>query len=145
MTLHLIKLCVGCESVESLAESQRRQAARAERELGRRVAWHTTRMMPRRREELLDGGSLYWIIKGQIRAREPLVDVREIVDGEGRRACVLELEPEPIRVQPRNHRPFQGWRYLPAEKAPPDLDAADEGVAEMPEWMIAELKELGLL
>lgn len=145
MTLHLIKLCVGCESVESLTESQRRQAARAERELGRRFAWHTTRMVPKRMDELLDGGSLYWVIKGQIRARERLLDVREIVDEEGRRACVLELDPEVVRVQPRNHRPFQGWRYLQPEKAPPDLADAPEGVEEMPDWMVAELKELGLL
>jgi hypothetical protein len=102
-------------------------------------------MVPKRMDELLDGGSLFWVIKGQVRARERLLDVREIVDGEGRRACVLELDPEVIRVQPRNHRPFQGWRYLQPEKAPPDLADAPEGVEEMPDWMVAELKELGLL
>lgn len=145
MTLHLIKLCVGVDSLETLSESQHRQAAAREREEGRAVTRHITRMVPRRREELLDGGSLYWVIKGYVRARQPLLDVREIVDDEGRRACVLEKAPTLIRVQPRAHRPFQGWRYLAPAHAPPDMSAAPEGVAEMPEWMVAELKELGLL
>lgn len=145
MTLHLIKLCVGVDSVEELAEYKARQAVRGERELGRRVTWHVTRRAPRRRDELLAGGSLYWVIRGQVRARQRLVDLREITGEDDRRACVLELDPEVVRVHPRAHRPFQGWRYLCVDDAPPDLDSLSGADGEMPEWMAAELKELGLL
>lgn len=145
MAVHLIKLCVGVDSVEELAGYKAAQAARGERELGRRVTWHVTRHMPKRREELLVDGSLYWVIRGYLRARQRLVDIREIDDGEGRRACVLELDPEVVRVQRRAHRPFQGWRYLAAGDAPPDLRDGPETADEMPEWMTAELRELGLL
>lgn len=145
MTIHLLKLCVGVDSVEQLESWQTQRIARAERELGRRVTWHVTRMVPKRREEVLDGGSLYWVIKGQIRARQVIHDLREERDSEGRRCCVIEMQPALIRVTPRNHRPFQGWRYLEPERAPGDLGDEPDGVEEMPDWMVAELKELGLL
>ncbi len=145
MTLHLIKLCVGVDSIDELARAEESRIARAERETGRRFTWHVTRRMPRRREELLGAGSLYWVIRGYVRARQRLLDIREVTDGAGRAACLLELDPEIVAVQPRPHRPFQGWRYLEAAKAPPDMRDAPAGVAEMPDWMQAELKELGLL
>jgi hypothetical protein len=145
MTLHLIKLCVGVDAPEALERWQPARIARAERELGRRVSWHVTRMVPKRRAELLDGGSLYWVMGGQVRARQRLADLREIRDETGRRACVIELHPELIRVAPRAQRPFQGWRYLPPERAPRDLADEPDGVDEMPPWMVAELKALGLL
>lgn len=145
MTVHLIKLCVGVDSVEQLERWQPQRVAQAERELGRRVTWHVTRMVPKRKDEVLDGGSLYWVIKGQVRARQVIHDLREERDAEGRRCCVIEMLPELIRVSPRNHRPFQGWRYLAPERAPADLGSEPDGVADMPDWMVAELKELGLL
>jgi len=145
MTLHLIKLSVGTESVEDLEQWQQRRIAQAERELGRRITWHVTRMVPKRRDAVLDGGSLYWVIKGQVRARQVIHDLREERDEEGRRCCVIEMQPELIRVAPQAQRPFQGWRYLEPARAPADLSAAGDGVAEMPGWMVAELKELGLL
>ncbi len=145
MTLHMIKLSVGTESLEELAAYKAEQAELSEREAGRRFAWHTTRMVPTRRDALLDGGSVYWVIRGEIRARQRLLDLRESTDEAGRRACVLELDPTLVKVVPRARRPFQGWRYLKPEDAPPDLAEHGDETAEMPEWMRAELRELGLL
>jgi len=143
MTVHLIKLCVGVESPDALDAEQAGQAARAERATGRRFAWHVTRRTPRRASELLDGGSLYWVMNGAIRARQRLLDIRETTDSEGKPACVLELAPAVIPVQARPHRPFQGWRYLQPDKAPPD--SADDGGDEsaLPEAILAEIAERG--
>lgn len=139
MTLHLIKLSVGTEDV---ADLERWQAQRLKR-TGR--VFHKTRMMPRRREELLRGGSIYWVIKGAIRARQRLTGIEAGVDEEGRPCTLLLLEPSLVRTMPRPHRPFQGWRYFAAEDVPPDLDALPEGVEDMPAELVAELHELGLL
>ncbi|MFL9502027.1 DUF1489 family protein [Rhodopseudomonas palustris] len=139
MALHLIKLAVGCESVKELTE---RVAERA-RSSGRHI--HITRMVPKRDAELLDGGSLYWVIRGEIAAREKLIAIEPFRDGEGVSRCRLVLEPEVHPVSPRPMRPFQGWRYLTAADAPQDLGKAAEGIAAMPEAMRRELRELGLL
>jgi hypothetical protein len=145
MALHLLKLCVGAESIRDLEEwigmrlKQRRKAGEAEEQ------FHTTRMVPKRLDELLDGGSLYWVIKGQVSARQILREVRPFTDPDGISRCHLILEPAVIPVMPRPCRPFQGWRYLKHEEAPRDLgdDAGD--VVEMPEGLRRELRELGLL
>jgi hypothetical protein len=139
MTLHLLKLSVGSESVDSLGRWQAQRLA----ETGR--LWHFTRMMPRRRAELLDGGSIYWVIKGVIQARQALTALEPAVDEAGRGFVRLHLCPELIRVVPRAHRPFQGWRYFAAEAAPPDLERAGPGEAELPPELLAELRQLGLL
>jgi hypothetical protein len=139
VALHLIKLCVGIDDVGQL----RRAQARRLHENGRVV--HFTRMTPRRGEELLEGGSLYWVIRRKIQVRQRLRDIDRAVDADGRPYTQLVLEPELVRVLPTPHRAFQGWRYLRAEDAPPDLEEAGEGAADMPEEMVAELRELGLL
>ena len=139
MALNLIKLAVGAEDLESIARFQ----ARRRRELGRLL--HFTRMMPRRREELLDGGSIYWVVRGLVRARQRMLDIEAVTDREGRAMTALVLDPQLIRTEPRSQRAFQGWRYLSAEQAPPDLGQAAEGVAEMPPEMLAELRALGLI
>lgn len=147
MTIHLIKLSVGTDSVEYLAEVQRRRIEMSEQAGGPALPVHVTRMMPRRRDELLEGGSIYWVIKGQVRARQRLRAIEELVDEEGVRRCALVLDPELVRVVPTARRPHQGWRYLKAEDAPADL-ADVGGVAEgeePPSELLAELKELGLL
>ncbi|TYC64190.1 DUF1489 family protein [Rhodobacterales bacterium] len=144
MTLHLVKLCVGADSVESLQawidfriENARSAGAEA-------VTSHTTRMVPTRREELLDGGSLYWVIKGKIQARQHLIDIRPFTDDAGVKRCDLVLEPRVILTRYQPKRPFQGWRYLKAEDAPADVRAGGEAAA-MPDAMRQELTELGLL
>jgi hypothetical protein len=139
MTLHLIKLSVGTEDVDDL---RRWQALRL-KQLGR--VFHRTRMMPRRRTELLEGGSIYWVIKGAIRARQRLTGIEAAVDEAGNPCTLLLLEPRLVRTLPRPHRAFQGWRYFAAEDAPSDLRDLPEGVENMPPELVAELHELGLL
>lgn len=145
MTLHLVKLCVGADSIADheawIKERLAAMKARGEKPEQR----HTTRMVPKRVAELLDGGSIYWVIKGQIASRQELVDVRPFVDGQGTSRCDLVLKPKVIPVAPRRMRPFQGWRYLPAHEAPPDLSGGLVEVAEMPDALRRELRELGLL
>lgn len=138
MTLHLIKLSVGSDSVDSLARWQARRLA----ETGR--LFHRTRAMPKRRDELLAGGSIYWVIRGNVRARQRLTGIEREPDEEGRLSTLLLLEPSLHRVLPRAHRPFQGWRYLAPEDAPPDLDQIT-GASGMPADMAAELCALGLI
>jgi len=137
MTLNLLKLCVGVAEVDELIDWQRRRL-KAERKL-----YHTTRMIPRRREELLDGGSLYWVIKGQVQCRQRLTDIVPFTDDEGIGRCRLMLDPEIVLTRSQPRRAFQGWRYLVPADAPADLAAGD--VAGLPPEMRAELAELGLL
>jgi hypothetical protein len=145
MPLHLLKLCVGCDSIRDLEEwieEQRRYASR------RGVAHdqrHTTRMVPKRAAEIVGGGSLYWVIKGQIACRQKLLAIEPFVDGEGIGRCDLVLDQTVVPVSPRPFRPFQGWRYLEAKDAPPDLSFSGGGNGAMPEQMRRELAALGLL
>ncbi len=145
MPLHLLKLCVGAESVADLEawigqKLARRQAAGQPVEVS-----HITRMVPTRIDDLIPGGSLYWVIKGEVACRQALLEVRPFVDGDGIRRCHLVLEPEVVKVAPRPSRPFQGWRYLKAAEAPTDLDAGRRSGDPLPEHMERELRALGLL
>src|SRR5579871_4846996 len=106
---------------------------------------HVTRMVPKRADELLGGGSLYWVIKGQIEARQALVGIEPFIDADGIGRCKLWLDQEVVAVAPRPMRAFQGWRYYQAKDAPPDIDMTQAGFAEMPETMQRELASLGLL
>lgn len=115
MAIHMIKLCVGAESIRDLEVWQQRLM----RDYPKPV--HHTRMTPKRREELLAGGSIYWVIKKMIRVRQRIVDVQTLDDGAGRNMCELVFDPELIPVTPRRKKPFQGWRYLKVGDAPPDL------------------------
>lgn len=145
MSLHLIKLCVGCDSITDLEEWIEENRSHYRR-LGRDYEQtHTTRMVPKRMDELLDGGSLYWVIRGQVACRQKLLDVRPFTDVDGIGRCRLVLEPSIVAVEPRPYRPFQGWRYLTAKDAPRDIDAKAGDLAVMPEDMRRELAEMGLL
>jgi hypothetical protein len=144
MSLHLLKLCVGCDSIEDLEEwivSRLKEARRARRKPEHH---HTTRMIPQRATELLDGGSLYWVIRGNVQARQRLLAIRPFRDGDGIQRCRLMLEPKvmPTAWQPR--RAFQGWRYLKPEDAPRDLGGR-AGLRELPPELRRSLAELGLL
>ncbi|WP_292895480.1 DUF1489 family protein [Nitratireductor sp.] len=144
MALNLIKLCVGCESVEQLQDwivlRLREKQARGEPA----EQFHTTRMVPKRVEELTEGGSLYWVIKGTVQCRQRLLDIRPFRDAEGVSRCHLVLEPKLVRTQFQPRRAFQGWRYLEPKDAPQDLGSAGDD-AEMPLELRRELTELGLL
>ena len=145
MPLHLIKLCVGCDSVKDLeAWIRMRLKERKKRGLPREHL-HTTRMVPKRGEELTDGGSLYWVIRGEIQCRERILAVRPFVDKDGIGRCHIALDCKPVLVEPRPYRAFQGWRYLAPKDAPRDLDRAAPGARNMPEALRRELRELGLL
>lgn len=145
MPLHLIKLCVGCESISDLEEWIAENEAHHRRLKRAYEQKHTTRMVPKRVDELLKGGSLYWVIKGQLAARQKLLDIRPFTDGEGIGRCHLVLEPRVVPVEPRPYRPFQGWRYLEVKDAPRDLGRGMGDVAKMPEALRRELADLGLL
>jgi hypothetical protein len=144
MALHLIKLCVGAESIEDLEQWIAERVAERRKRGERQLSLHVTRMLPKRSAELLDGGSLYWVIRGQVAARQKLRDIETFTDTDGIGRCRLWMEPEVTPVLPRPYRPFQGWRYLAPKDAPPDLRARGD-IAEMPEELRRELSGLGLL
>lgn len=145
MALHLIKLCVGADSIQDLRDwvSERSLTAMAAGLEPHSI--HTTRMVPKRVEELLDGGSLYWVIKGQVSARQNLLDLRTFTGADGIQRCELVLGPEVIETASQPKRPFQGWRYLKDEEKPRDLGALGDDVAALPEDLRRELSDLGLL
>jgi hypothetical protein len=146
MPLHLIKLAVGCDSVRELKEWVAERMATAKKKGLPQRHIHITRMTPKREEEILAGGSLYWVIRGEIAAREKIIAIEPFRDKDGIGRCRIVMQPKVIAVSPRPMRPFQGWRYFTEEAAPPDLGKAAAGtIAAMPEPMRRELRELGLL
>lgn len=143
MPLHLQKLCVGAESIDDLESwIDQRLADKARQGLPVEQT-HVTRMTPKRDAEILDGGSLYWIIKGVILVRQAILELRAVKDADGISRCAIVLEPKLVRVAPQPRRPFQGWRYLAAEDAPRDLDDLS-GAENLPQAMVRELRDLGL-
>jgi len=145
MTVHLIKLCVGIDSVEQLEQAFARRLAQ-QRAAGRpEQLLHKTRHRPRRAEEVLDGGSLYWVIKGIVAVRQPICALEPDTGEDGHPCCAIHLEKGLVRTEAFPYRPFQGWRYLDPSKAPPDLPADQGDDPQMPPTMVAELRALGLL
>ena len=136
MTVHLKKLSVGSASIGDLREVQAQRIAN----VGRLV--HITRNRPRRVEELLDGGSIYWIIKGVMTARQAIIDFVEAERADGSPACGIVLSPEIVTVAPTRMRIFQGWRYLEVADAP--IDIGTDNDENMPSEFVAELRELGI-
>jgi hypothetical protein len=144
MTLHLVKLCVGVDSFEDLQAWIDFRLAELKENGAAAEQTHTTRMAPTRTGELLDGGSLYWVIKGAVQARQKLLAVRPFTDTSDIKRCHLVLEPVLHQTRPQPRRPFQGWRYLKAEDAPADIPRL-EGGGDIPEAMRRELAELCLI
>ena len=143
MALHLIKLCVGADSLDDLREWVAARSLIAIAAGQEPHSSHVTRMVPKRMADLLEGGSLYWVIKGQVSARQKLLGIDEFVDVDGISRCRLILGPEVIETMPQPKRPFQGWRYLEEKDAPSDLFGP--GQEDMPAELKRELAELGLL
>ena len=139
-SLHLLKLCVGAESVEDLLDWQRTHPAPYP--TGERR--HVTRMWPKREAEVLAGGSLYWVVKGVILCRQRILRLDEIAGADGIRRCGIVLDPEVVRTEAAPRRPFQGWRYLEPKDAPRDLPKAREADTALPEEMALALAEIGL-
>lgn len=144
MALNLIKLAVGIDDSAHLAAVQGRRRADSAQSGGSGRLWHVTRNTPRRSAELLDGGSIYWVIKGRIQARQRLIGIETDLDEDGRRFCRLVLDPRLVETEAWPHRPIQGWRYLDPADAPPDRSASGDG-RQLPAGMAAELRVLGLL
>ena len=144
MPLHLIKLCVGIDEVEELEEWRRRRAAVARKRGRKPVIVHRTRMMPLRREEILEGGSLYWVIKGVVQVRAAILDLARVTAKDGTRMCEIRMSPKLVRTELMPRRAFQGWRYLADAQAPGDLPAGTKA-KNLPAGMAAELRALGLI
>lgn len=141
MTLHLIKLSVGPANLGELIAWQNECVRDLKRSGHEAALMHITRQTPKRAEELLAGGSIYWVIGGVIVARQRLLELRPVTRN-GIPHCALIYVPDMIRVRPLPRRPFQGWRYLEAKDAPPDLAKGEE---EMSDEMRKELAAAGLL
>lgn len=145
MTLHLIKLCVGASTIEDLAEWQTKHRRRKSRD-GVDCAYHTTFQTPKRQAELLDGGSIYWVFRGIILARQRLIGFEEGSKEDGSACCMLMLDRNLVPVRPTPRRAFQGWRYLDTADAPPDLKSGKKDqISSMPAEMRKKLADLGLI
>ncbi len=141
MPVHIIKLAVGIDDVEHLAKVQKTLRLTSGNPRCR------TRNAPRRAEEVLDGGSLYWVIGGYIMVRQEILALHEN-EKDGKPECLIELNPDHVLVEPTHRRPFQGWRYLKADDAPPDIGKARKKAfvdPKMTKDMQRELRKLGLL
>jgi hypothetical protein len=134
----MVKLCVGVSELKEFEEWRRE-----ERKAGRRMQ-HVTRMFPKRAEEILDGGSIYWVIRGLISVRQRIMKLEPVTGRDGIQRCRLVFDPAYVLVRPTPHRAFQGWRYLEPSDAPPDLTKRSD-IARMPDRLRAKLAQLGLL
>ncbi|PTX54317.1 hypothetical protein C8N43_3131 [Litoreibacter ponti] len=139
--VNLIKLSVGTESVESLQAWQDSPRPKGADGLPR----HVTRMWPKREAELVNGGSIYWVIKGVVQARQKIIRLDEYDRGDGIRRCALVFDPKLIRVAPVLKKPFQGWRYLKPEDSPPDLTERRAKEDALPPELSAALADIGIL
>lgn len=138
MALNILKLCVGVSEIEEL------ESWIGDCRAGRDSLDHVTRMFPKRKDEILPGGSLYWVIRGMILCRQPIADLEAVTGADGIERCRIVFKPQIIPVRPVPRRAFQGWRYLEEADAPPDLPKSMK-VTGMSEKMRRDLAELGLL
>lgn len=140
--IHMVKLCVGVSSYEELESYRHERAHWWDADYGEDVHVHRTRMMPRRREEMEGVSSIYWVIAGAIVCRQHILRLAPYTNAEGKDYCDIIMAPEMVRTVPYPKRPFQGWRYLRPEDAPPDIEAgANENSLEI----AADLARLGLI
>jgi len=142
MAVHLQKLSVGSESIATLQDWQKRVVRRRVKKGLSPYHQHVTRMFPKQKDALLDGGSIYWVIKGLIQCRNEIIDLEETQTSDGRKACAIIMSPNLIPVVPTPKRPFQGWRYLKKEDAPADLSEIG-GAHDLPPQLRAKLANLG--
>ncbi|SFF04759.1 hypothetical protein SAMN04488523_1164 [Sulfitobacter brevis] len=139
--VNLIKLSVGTEGVDDLLAWQATPRAQTKDGLPR----HVTRMWPKREPEILNGGSIYWVVKGLIQCRQRVLRLDEQTGADGIRRCAIVLDPDLIRTQSSLRRPFQGWRYLNPADAPPDLPIGREDEEPLPVDLSRALAEIGIL
>lgn len=145
MTVHLLKMAVGIDSVAHLAEVQKQRLERAAAPGGTGDLRHFTRHAPRRAGDVTGGGSMFWIIKGYVRVRQRILGIERVAGREGRKRCALILDPDLVKTELSAHKPIQGWRYLDPMAAPPDREISALEATSIPPEMAAELRALGLL
>jgi hypothetical protein len=145
MTVHLIKLCVGVDTVKDLADWQDERLKRLKHERKTPELCHRTLQTPRRRGEILDGGSLYWVIKGFVLVRQRVIDLRTDMKDDGTACCGIVLDPKLVTTRAHPRRAFQGWRYLEAADAPRDAKSFADADGAIPRGMREELRELRLI
>jgi hypothetical protein len=147
MPLHIVKLCVGAESIEDLAQWQKgRLAAQKAAGMKKPRIFHTTFQAPKRQTEVLDGGSLFWVIKGVILVRQRIIGFDTGQKDNGTPCCLFILDKDLVPVRPMPRRAFQGWRYFTADDAPADIrPGSKDDTAAMPPHVRKELASLGLL
>jgi hypothetical protein len=145
VSLHLIKLCVGVDTVAEMEDWVEERICAAKRRGAKPRLEHVTRSMPKRREEILEGGSLYWVIKGFVQLRQPIVGLAPRMGKDGIERCAIQFAPKLVAVMPQPHRAFQGWRYLEAKDAPADLGKRSRSSKDLPPELLLELRSLGIL
>lgn len=146
MQLHLVKLAVGVEDVKHLQELQLKRVQQYKAiGLAKPELFHVTRNTPRRVDELLNGGSLYWVIRRTIQVRQFIVRFEKMERSDGKKSCVIILDKNLKKTIPQKARPFQGWRYLTSMDAPNDISNGEENELELPLQLLQELKTLGLI
>ena len=146
MTVHLLRMAVRVESVGHLRTIQAERMQQSAKGRKKKRLFTRTRNVPRRDKELLDGGSIYWVVKRYVRVRQKILGIESVTNEEGRRYCAIELDPELVLVDPRGHKAFQGWRYFRTEDVPADILEQAGGEAEdLPPELADELRELGLI
>ena len=145
MTLHLVKLAVGCEGI---AHMRAFQTARYQgREVPGRTGeiWHRTGITPRRGEELLAGGSIYWVVKRAVQVRQRTIELRSVACPDGVQRCEIIMDRDLVQTRPQPRRPFQAWRYLYGSYAPPALASVTVDLEKIPFEMRSALLELCLI
>ena len=145
MTVHLLKLCVGCDSVKDLADWQVERLKCLKCERKRVELCHRTLQTPKRRDEILDGGSLYWVIKGFVLVRQRILDLRPDKKDDDTPCCGIVLDDTLVTTRAHPRRAFQGWRYLEAADAPKDVRTYEDEADDVPPGMREDLRELRLI
>ncbi len=140
-SINLVKLSVGTEGVDDLAAWHSNPQAQTRDGLPR----HVTRMWPKRGDEILNGGSIYWVIKGVILCRQRVLRLDEVIGSDGIRRCAIVLDPNLVRVAAAPRRPFQGWRYLQTADSPPDLTEARQSEDPLPASLQSALADIGVM
>lgn len=141
MPIHMLRLAVGAPDLADMREWRTHNQITWQ---GRQVVPTYTRRAPTRTAELLDGGSLYWIVKGVLCCRQRFIGFDQVATPEGESYCRMLMDPELVETVPLPRRPFQGWRYLKPEDAPADLADAHQDGDALPPHLLAELRDLGL-
>ena len=139
MPLHLIKIAVGAETVDDMRRWQKERLAKHGR------LFHITRHKPKLEDEILDGGSIYWIIKSFVRVRQRIIGFEETTWPKRGKCCLLLLDKKLVSTEMQPRRAHQGWRYYKANEAPRDLPKGVKPQKDPPPKMAAELRALGLL